>query len=378
MLLKRTIEASLIKALFQEKVVIIYGPRQVGKTTLLKQIADRYSDKRIRFFNCDEPDVRNDLTNKTSTELKKYVGDAELVFIDEAQRVENIGLTLKLFADNYPQIQIVATGSSSFDLANKINEPLTGRKIELNLFPFSSRELLQMYNQVELDRMLENLLIFGQYPASIFSRNLNTAKTVSDLANSYLYKDIFELERLRRPELVVKLLQALALQVGQEVSYTELASLLKVDKKTIERYIVILERAFIVFRLRPFARNLRNEMSTKRKIFFYDLGIRNSLVNNFNPLNMRNDVGALWENFCIVERLKNNSNDERMVNSYFWRTTIGQREVDYVEEAGGVLSGFEFKWNKSNFNPPAEFLKYLGSSVRLVNRDNYQDFLLDG
>lgn len=376
MLIVREIQKGIENVLFKGKVIVIYGPRQVGKTTLLHQLSEKYKERKLLFLNCDEPDTRLALSDKTSTELKKYVGDADIVFIDEAQRVRDIGLTLKLFIDNFPQIQIVATGSSSFDLSNKISEPLTGRKIEFFLYPFSVRELLQIYSKIEINRLLESWLIYGQYPAAVHASTATVAGTINDLAQSYLYKDIFELEKMKKPELVEKLLQALALQMGQEVAYTELAKLLGADKVTIERYVQMLERAFIIFRLRPFSRNLRNEISTRRKIYFFDLGIRNSLINNFNPLLLRNDVGALWENFCIIERMKKNAYTRRLVNSYFWRTH-NQKEVDYLEEYNGHLDGFEFKWSKDNYSVPKDFLSYENSSVKLINKNNYQEFLFD-
>ena len=373
MLVKRSIQSDVEKALFKGKVVVVYGARQVGKTTLAKKIMEAYADESV-YLNCDELDVRDALTDKTSTELRSVIGSRRLVVIDEAQRVKNIGLTLKLIADNFPETQIIATGSSSFELSGKIAEPLTGRKVEFFLYPFSVEELAQVYSPLEMDRLLEDRLIFGMYPGVVFDGS-DRERNVRELATSYSYKDVLMYQDIRNPELLEKLLQALALQVGSEVSYVELAQIVGANKATVESYIRILEQAYIIFRVGPFSRNLRNELKRKRKIYFYDLGMRNALINNLNPLSLRQDVGALWENFLVSERLKRNGNLGVSANAYFWRTTSG-KEIDYVEDANGVLSGYEFKWRKSGFSIPEEFLKaYEGSSVALVNRENYRDFL---
>ncbi len=374
MIITRTIQKDLEKALFKGKIVILYGARQVGKTTLVKQIIEQHKNDSV-YLNCDEPDIRNALTDKSSTELKAFVGSRRLVVIDEAQRVKNIGLTLKLMADNFPETQVIATGSSSFELSGKVSEPLTGRKIEFFLYPFSVKELSQKYSPLETDRLLLDLLVFGSYPGVIFS-GPDREKLARELATSYSYKDILAYQDIRNPELLEKLLQALALQIGGEVSYTELAQLLGVNKATIENYVRILEKAYIIFRVGPFSRNIRNELKKKRKIYFYDLGLRNALINNFNPISLRQDVGNLWENFMICERIKRNNNSGVAANIYFWRTTDG-KEIDYIEDAGGVLSGYEFKWQKSNFTAPKNFLEsYPGSSVKLINRHNYSEFII--
>jgi uncharacterized protein len=374
MIITRTIQKDLEKALFKGKIVILYGARQVGKTTLVKQIIEKHENDSV-YLNCDEPDIRNALTDKTSTELKAFVGPRRLVVIDEAQRVKNISLTLKLMADNFPETQVIATGSSSFELSGKVSEPLTGRKIEFFLYPFSVKELSQKYSQLETDRLLPDLLVFGSYPGVIFS-GPDREKLACELATSYSYKDILAYQDIRNPELLEKLLQALALQIGSEVSYAELAQLLGVNKVTIENYVRILEKAYIIFRVGPFSRNIRNELKKKRKIYFYDLGLRNALINNFNPVALRQDVGSMWENFLICERIKRNHNSGMAANIYFWRTTDG-KEIDYVEDAGGVLSGYEFKWQKSNFSAPRNFLEtYPSSSVKLVNRYNYFEFIV--
>lgn len=373
-MVSRAIFPEIEKRLFKGKIIIIYGPRRVGKTTLAKEILSKH-DSADGYFNCEEPDINGSLVNKTSTELKKLIGDRKLIVLDEAQKVKNIGLTLKLLVDNFPEIQVVATGSSSFDLANETAEPLTGRAFEFKLFPFSLNELMQKYSQVEIGRLLEIFLRFGTYPEIVQADSGFAGELISDITRNYLYKDILEFERLKNPDLILKLLQALALQLGSEVAYTELANLLGVDKVTVERYIQILEKAFVIFRLTPLSRNLRKELTKTRKIYFCDLGIRNSLINNFNEPNLRTDVGAIWENFCILERLKLNSAKKLLPNTYFWRT-YDQKEIDYLEEEGGKFRVFEFKWKKNKYQFPREFIEnYPDSEFKLINRDNFWEML---
>jgi hypothetical protein len=372
MQITRRIQKDVEKVLFKGKIAVIYGARQVGKTTLVKKIMESYEDS--LYLNCDEPDIREALTDKTSTELKSFIGSRRLVVIDEAQRVKNIGLTLKLIVDAFPEIQVIATGSSSFELSGKISEPLTGRKTEFFLYPFSIDELFQIYSSMETNRLLEDRLIFGMYPGVIFA-GPDREKRVRELATSYSYKDVLTYQDIRNPELLEKLLKALALQVGSEVSYTELAEVVGANKVTVENYIRILEQAYIIFRVGPFSRNIRNELKKKRKIYFYDLGLRNALINNLNPISLRQDVGALWENFMISERIKRNNNLGISANTYFWRTSNG-KEIDYIEDSGGILFGYEFKWQKNTFSKPKEFLTvYPESTITLVNRENYFDFL---
>ena len=372
MIIAREIQNHVENTLFKGKIVIIYGARQVGKTTLVKEILKRYPKDSL-YLSCDEIDIRQALTDKTSTELKAFLGNRRLVILDEAQRVKNIGLTLKLLVDNFSAMQVIATGSSSFDLANKISEPLTGRKKEFYLYPLSLAELNSVYSALEMDRILERRIIYGMYP-EIINDGAEAEEKLKSLAQSYAHKDILQYQNIKNPEILEKLLQALALQIGNEVSYNELASLIGVDKNTAANYIQILEKAFIIFRLKPFSRNLRNELKKLRKIYFYDTGIRNALINNMNPLRLRQDAGALWENFMISERIKHNSNQGYDFNIYFWRTRQKQ-EIDYLEEERGVLRGFEFKWKKDKFKIPRTFLAtYQGSRVELVNRDNYKKF----
>lgn len=373
MIINRTIQKSVENSLFKGKLVVIYGARQVGKTTLVKSILEKYPEN-SGYFNCDEPDIRSALTEKTSTELKAFFGKRKLIVIDEAQRVRNIGLTLKLLIDNFPKTQIIATGSSSFELSNNIAEPLTGRKYEYYLYPFSLEELKNIYSDLEMDRLLERMMILGMYPGILLA-DADAERELKELTKSYLYKDVLQYQHIKNPEILEKLLQSLALQIGNEVSYNELSNLVGIDKNTVASYIRILEQAFIIFRLNPFSRNLRSELKKLRKIYFYDLGVRNVLINNINPLSLRQDTGALWENFMISERLKRNNNHGIDVRSYFWRTKQ-QQEIDYVEEIAGKLSGFEFKYKKDKIRPPKPFLEaYPESRVELINKDNYKNFI---
>lgn len=370
--IKRQIQPLIENSLFQGKAIIIYGPRQVGKTTLVKEIQSQYHEESV-YLNCDEPDIREALSEKTSTELGHFIGRKRLVILDEAQRIKNIGLTIKLLVDNFPDMQIVATGSSSFDLSNQIVEPLTGRKLEFNLYPFSLEELRSLYSTLETKRLLEQRMIFGLYPDIVINSAEREIK-LRELTLSYLFKDVLRYERIRNSEILEKLLQAIALQIGNEVSYNELAVLVGTDKNTVQHYIRILEQAFIVFRLQPFSRNLRNELKKLRKIYFYDMGIRNALINNLNPLNLRNDAGAIWENFIISERVKFNSNHQFYKNIYFWRTQAKQ-EIDYLEEYQGKLSAYEFKWQKKSYTTPKVFIKSYGIKANIINKDNCLQFV---
>ncbi len=372
MIYKRKIEAEIEKHLFKGKTITLYGPRRVGKTTLVKDLLQKYPQEG-RYLNCDEPDVRQALTEKTSSELINYLGNHKLVVIDEAQRVKNIGLTLKLITDNVPKIQIVATGSSSFDLSNKIKEPLTGRVYEFLLYPLSTFEITD--DQTEIKRLLESRLIYGTYPEIVTNQEI-ARETLQNIYKNYLYKDALEFQGLKNPEMVEKLLTALALQVGQEVSYTELADLVGIDQKTITNYIRLLELAFVIFRISPLSRNLRKEISKSRKIYFYDLGVRNAVINNFNPLNMRSDIGQLWENFVIVERAKRNEILRVSPNKYFWRTWDKQ-EIDYIEEEGGTMNTFEIKWNeKVKVKRPKIWTEtYPNSTWEKIDKENFINFI---
>jgi len=369
----RTILPAIEQALFKGKAIVLYGARQVGKTTLIRLIQEKYTENSL-YLNCDEPDIRSALSDKTSTELRRLVGNKTLVLIDEAQRVKNIGLTIKLIVDNFPNIQVVATGSSSFDLSNDISEPLTGRKVEFNLYPLSVAELLSQQSPLEIQRLLEYHLRFGMYPGVLSSDH--PGEVLQEISKSYLYKDLLEYQTIKNPDLLRKLLQALALQIGSEVSYNELGVMLGIDRNTVIRYLSLLEQGFVVFNLSPFSRNLRKEIGKLHKVYFYDLGVRNALINNFNPLELRQDVGALWENFFICERLKLLHNQRKRPNTYFWRTYDGL-EIDYLEEEAGQIEGFECKWGNEKWRTPNAFTStYPNSAVHLVNRSNALEFLI--
>jgi len=373
MIIRRLIQSNVEKKLFKKKAIVIYGPRQSGKTTLIREIQKQYKNSAL-YLNCDEPDIRLALTNCTSTKLKDLIGEKKIVFIDEAQRVENIGLTIKLAVDNFPKIQFVATGSSSFDLSNKISEPLTGRKYEFYLFPFALEELSSIYSPLEIKRNIEKELIFGMYPDVIL--RTNEAETIiKEISISYLYQDVLQYQQIKNSDILQKLLQALALQIGKEVSYNELANLLNIDKKTVGRYVDLLEKSYVIFPLKPFSRNLRSELIKMRKIYFWDLGVRNALINNFNPFNLRTDTGEIWENFLIMERIKHNYNHGLNKNIYFWRTHQ-QQEIDYIEDQGGILHGFEFKWSKKQAKCPIIWKNtYQNSTFTTINQENYLPFV---
>lgn len=355
-----------------DKIITIMGARQVGKTTLLESIVAKQEG--VLRFNCDNYDDRSDLENKTSTELRQLVGDSKIVIIDEAQRVKNIGLTLKMLADLKLPTQILVTGSSSFTLANEINEPATGRLLENKLFPLSLVELMRDTSQREEHRLLEQRMIYGMYP-EVVTHPDNARRILVDLANNYLYQDLLTYKGVKKPETLQKLVRALALQIGSEVSYNELARIVELDKATVESYIDLLEKCFVVFRLPAYSRNMRTEIKKGRKIYFYDNGIRNALISNFAPLELRNDVGALWENMMVCERLKRNVYSRSYAQMFFWRTQQ-QQEIDLIEEMDGRLSAFEFKWRKSNARLPKAFVEnYPESDFGIVTPDNYLDFI---
>lgn len=373
-MIKREIQLQVENRLFKGKLLIIYGARQVGKTTLIKTIAENFKGN-VSYLNCDEPDIRELLTDASSTKLKSLVGVNKLILIDEAQRVRNIRITLKLFSDELKNVQVIATGSSSFELSNEINEPLTGRKIEFQLFPLSLRELSNNYGWLETHRLLEERIIFGMYPE--IALNPTEKKTLlKEIAVSYLFKDILNYEGIRKPEILEKLLMALAAQIGNQVSYNELAGTVGIDKETIKKYMDILQKALIIFLLPPFSRNLRTEMSKMQKVYFYDTGIRNALISNFNTLASRNDKGALWENFLIMERMKMNKALGRDVKNYFWRTAQ-QQEIDYIEEYENNLSVFEFGYSdrQNKFISKTFLNSYDVKDSLIVNKQNYQSFL---
>jgi len=332
------------------------------------------TDEKLLWFNGDNPEDREILNGMNSTKARQMFQDHAIVVIDEAQRLENSGLTIKIIHDNCKEIQIIATGSSSFELSDKIKEALTGRKWTFNLFPMSLKELKDNSGLPDLYRTLENRMIYGSYP-DILNRPGNERLALQELVSDYLYKDLLMLKGTRKPEVLEKLVKALAYQVGNQVSNRELSDLLKIDKDTVEKYISLLEEAFIIFRLPSFASNLRNELKQSKKIYFIDNGIRNAVINQFNPLSLRTDTGTLWENLMISERLKYNRYNQRFVNCYFWRTTA-QQEIDYLEESDGNLAAFEFKWKaRKTMKFPGAFLKaYPNATQTLVDKDHFEVF----
>lgn len=356
------------------KAVIILGPRQAGKTTLLRSFLPS-SGKRILWLNGDDTEVREKFGDPSASRIKSYIGNAEIVVFDEAQRISNIGLCIKIIKDNFPDVKVYASGSSSFDLANKINEPLTGRKWEYTLYPFSFSEMAGHHGLFEEEKMLQHRLVYGYYPDVINSPG-SEKEILRELAGSYLYKDILTWERVMKPDRLEKLVQALAFQIGNEVSYNELGKISGLDNKTVEKYMIMLERAFIVFRLNSFSRNLRNELAKSRKVYFFDNGMRNAVISQFSPVGLRNDEGALWENFLISERVKYSGYKGLIANRFFWRTSQHQ-EIDYIEENDGLLHAWEFKWNStSKARLPLTFSKaYPNHKFAVVSRDNYQSFI---
>ena len=375
-MIERTLQTIIENDMFRGKAIIVIGARQVGKSTLFKMVLEKRSEKILR-LNCDEPEVRIMLTEAGVSDLKLIIGQSRIVMIDEAQSVPGIGMTLKRLIDNFPEVQLLVTGSSSFELQNKLNEPLTGRKYEYNLFPLSSKEICAADGILTLRQTLEQRLIFGSYP-EVYSHPEESKKILMGIAGSYLYKDLLTLEDIRRPVLLEKLLVALALQLSSEVSYNELAQTVGTDNKTVEKYIDLLEKCFVIFRLNGFNRNLRTELKKSKKIYFYDNGIRNAILQNFAPLAMRQDTGALWENFVISERIKMNHYSGNYAKSYFWRTT-GQQEIDYIEEKDGRFTLFEIKSNpkKANTKLPKVFMEnYDVEKTAVITPTNWTEWLI--
>lgn len=372
-MLKRVLETIIENRFFKGKAILIFGPRQSGKSTLVEALLE---NKEHLYLNGDDADVKELLTNTTATRLKTIAGNNNIVFIDEAQRIPNIGLTLKLFTDQLKNIQVIATGSSAFELSSQVNEPLTGRKYEFMLYPLSFAEMVLNDGLVKEKRMIEHRMIYGYYP-EIVTKTGEEKELLKLLANSYLYKDLLMLDQVKKPLILEKLLKALALQVGNEISYQEIGQTIGSDSKTVDRYIDLLEKTYVIFRLPALNRNVRNEIKKGKKVYFYDCGIRNAVINNFNPVNSRTDVGALWENFIIAERIKFLRYNNIDAAQYFWRTTK-QQEIDLIEEHNSMLNAYEFKWSK---NKKARFPQtftdnYPGSGTFTISPDNVEEFLL--
>lgn len=377
----RLLREIIEKKLFKGKAIIVIGARQVGKTTLCLDLLHRFGGEegKSKIFNCDDPNDRDSLDNKGLDFLKKVIGGAKWVFIDEGQKVPSIGQTLKLIVDHFKaDIQVIVTGSSSLNLLDSTQEALTGRKIVFTLYPLGLREIHPDRDFTAASKTLADLLIYGSYPEVVARQSYEEKMDVlRELTSSYLYKDILEFQKMRNPAVLTHLLKALSLQVGGEVSYTELSSLLSIDKKTIERYVDLLEKCQVVFRLAPYHGHKRRELSKLRKVYFFDVGVRNAVINNFNPPDSRNDLGALWENFMVAERMKFRAYMGERGDQYFWRTYDGS-EVDLIEERDGGLFGYEFKWGSrtGRSRPPVKWLEYPRSSFSVITPRDIDGFVL--
>lgn len=376
MKIPRILTNGIRSKLSKGKILILYGPRRVGKTTLIK---DFLLNQRAKYLllSGDELSVRDSISSQNKQTLSEVLADNTILAIDEAQRIENIGVNLKILVDNFPDRIFLASGSASFDLANKINEPLTGRKNTSFLYPICFEELKSYFGLYQAKKQLERWLIFGTYPEVVTTEDVQERKNYLDeLVGSYLYKDILEMEGIKHPGKLVDLLRLLAFQIGQEVSLSELAGNLSINRETVERYLDLLEKSFVIFKVPGFSRNLRKEVAKNDRYYFYDNGVRNSLIQNFNPLHLRDDLGKLWENFLYIERIKASHYSNRHANVYFWRT-YDQKEIDMVEERDGKLFGYEFKWQGEikNVTKRAFLANYANSSVQTINRENFEKFL---
>lgn len=359
------------------KALIVFGPRQAGKTTLLKDYLDSQKGKiKYKLESGDDIIVEEAISSRDFVKIKKYAKGHELIAIDEAQKIKNVGLGLKIMVDEIPGIKIIATGSSSFELAGQVGEPLTGRKINLTLYPVSQMELRSLYNNYELESRLEEFMVYGSYPEVVANDDVDEKRRIlNEIVGSYLLKDVLEMEKVKGSKILLDLLRLLAFQVGNEVSLSELGRQLGLDYKTVERYLDLFEKAFIVYNLRGFSRNLRKEITKKSKYYFLDNGVRNAIIANFNSFNLRDDVGKLWENFIFMEMIKSGSYKNRYANRYFWRTW-DKKEIDYIEEREGKLFAYEFKW-KDKAKTPKEFLEtYPNAEFKTINKENYLDFIL--
>ena len=368
----RILENTIKEKINSGKAIVIVGARQVGKTTLIKSILE---NKEYLFLDADDPTIRNLLSNPNTEQIRTILADNKTVFLDEAQRIEGIGLTLKIITDQFKDVQLFVSGSSSFDLGNELNEPLTGRKWEYELFPITWEEYENKVGFIKTEQELENRLLYGFYP-EVLNNQGKERETLKNLVNSYLYRDILAFSDIRKPEVLEKLLQALALQMGSEVNYNELSQIVGINKITVQKYIEILEKGYIVFRLNSFSRNVRNEIKRNRKIYFYDNGIRNMIIGNFSQLDLRLDKGALWENFLVSERRKQNIYKDTFAKIYFWRTKQ-QQEIDFVEEKEDIITAYEFKWEpKNKIRLPETFVKAYNAKTEIIDRDNFRGFVM--
>ncbi|MCK9271129.1 MAG: ATP-binding protein [Bacteroidales bacterium] len=373
-MIKRHLESEIEKDFFKGKAIILLGARQVGKTTLMKEICKNKDE--VLWLDADDPDTQLLFENPTSTRLRTIIGSHKILVVDEAQRIKDIGIKLKLISDQIKDVQLVATGSSSFELANQINEPLTGRKWEYQLYPISYSEMVSHHGLLEEMRMVPHRMVYGYYP-EVVTNTGNEKRVLREIYNSYLYKDILKFDQIKKPEKVTKLLQALAFQIGNEVSYHELSKTVGIDNQTVEKYIDILEKAYIIFRLTAFSRNARKEIVKGRKIYFVDNGIRNAVIANFKLPELRQDIGALWENYLVSERFKFLKYNDIWANSYFWRT-YDQQEIDYLEERDGKLFAYEFKWSsKQKARLPKTFSNaYPDNQFKVINQENFEEFIM--
>ncbi len=371
-MIDRTIEKKIKSKIGRGKAIMVIGPRQVGKTTLIKKFLKNIDYK---FFDGDDPIIRETLNTPNTEEIRALLGDKKVIFIDEAQRINNIGLTMKIIIDQFKEVQLWISGSSSFSLFNELNEPLTGRKWEYELFPISWEEFENEFGYLEAKMQLKNRLRFGMYP-EVINNPGEEIEILRTLVQSYLYKDILSYSGIKKPEILNKLIRALALQVGSEVNYNELSRLVGVDKITVEKYITVLEQGYVIYRLPSFSRNVRNEIKKGKKIYFYDNGIRNMVIKSMNEIEFRSDVGALWENFLVSERVKQNNYKLKLATSYFWRTTQ-QQEIDYVEEVNMKLFAYEFKWNpRKKVKISRTFTDQYSAESEVISQDNFRDFVI--
>lgn len=363
------------KRLSANKVVVLYGPRRCGKTTLIKKFLESIKEKYL-FVNGEDITTQKYLSSQSIEQLKSFIGNNKLLVIDEAQKIKGIGINLKLIVDHIEGIEVVATGSSSFDLAKHVGEPLTGRKFTLKQYPLSQLEIMGIENSIETEVNLESRLIYGSYPEVVVTGDNSEKETyLREIVSSYLYKDILELEGLRHSDKIVRLLQLLAFQIGNEVSFSELGGQVGISKNTVEKYLDLLEKSFVIFSLKGFSRNLRKEISKNPRYYFYDNGIRNALINNFNSLDIRDDIGGLWENYIIAERIKKQEYLGMFSNNYFWRT-YDQKEIDFIEERKGILYGYEIKWSLKKTKIPKLWREsYKNAEYEVINRSNYLQFI---
>lgn len=375
-MIRRTLSSPIHDRLFGGKTIVVLGPRQVGKTTLMQEISASIPDMPALWLTGDDPETQQLLANAPLGRLRSIVQQHRLILVDEAQRISGIGLTLKLIHDNFPHVQLMVTGSSALDLAEQTAEPLTGRTWQYLLLPLSFAELVRHHGLIEERGQLRQRLVFGSFP-DVVNAPANARETLNLLANSYLYKDLFRLEQLKKPVLLENIVRALAFQLGNEVNYHEIGQLVGASPPTVEKYIDLLEKAFIVFRLPAFSRNIRNEIKKGKKIYFLDNGIRNAVLGNFSSIETRTDVGALWENYLVAERFKQNEYARTFAKSYFWRTT-DQQEVDYLEELDGQIRAFEFKWNPAAKAKLPDILRsnYSIESLQIITPDNYDLYLM--